>query len=602
MGTYLAQVRSIMLSIVVIFATALVVVTIVHEVAVGTYAIDTIETPSEISSSVATGEGVAGLIRDEIGRIATATRANVVIRPVTPDLKEPVVAVTGTSLPLRYVATLVRDTLGVGYFRISGEIVNAGKLPISPASAASVVSASPDSTLSFSGICSRFPNSKCLLASGAVTEGPLVRLVLRRSDKEGGPFFDGVGEINAVIEGAALAAMEFIEPLTAAAFIGLRNDRAQKHRAIALATSALASVQNGAMRGGDDFAFRAHLTIAQLYSALEEYDKAAKEFNSADEEFGRLHAGKRSHAVLDGLGYIAFQRGKRALEAGQSPTSVFGDYFGPAESLYREARSADATNPDYDSALYHLAEVYDERSRFVLERLLPSTCASLSDLVKASQLYDELLRKHPDFAFAYERHGTLLIQQYYYFRNKGTTGCDSYPEVEVSQVSAIYVKALETLDGGLIRDPSLGGAWLQSGILQHQHQDPQLLLGDPAVVNDLNRRRKLLDNSVERLSRATALMPENYESHRRLGEALRSRSCITGEPEKVKFATAAVKSYCRAVSTIQTAHGYELREADQWIVNNIMGTIHCMVEDAVSCTTEIQSVRIRQAMSCSCPR
>jgi hypothetical protein len=190
--------------------SGLIVYAVIAEVFSGGYLIEPIDVPAASSKDIQDKDGVAAHLRDEIGITWHKVFSGAVVKPIVHDPDEPTINVSGTTFPLRYFASLVRERLGFPIIRISGQI-----LPVDLLSA----------------------NGKGA-ADAAVSSEQHARLILRTSNSTSGPFFDEEGSYIDIIKHAAVATLAQIDPYAAAGAMA-EGDEVEQQKALIFAKSAL---------------------------------------------------------------------------------------------------------------------------------------------------------------------------------------------------------------------------------------------------------------------------------------------------------------------------------------------------------------------------
>jgi hypothetical protein len=204
--------RKFAINVLAICASGLIAYAVIAEVFSGSYLIEPIDVPAAFSKEIQDKDGVAAYLRDEIGITWHKVFSSAVVKPIVQNSDEPTINVSGTSFPLRYFASLVRERVPIirPIIRISGQI-----LPVDSLSA----------------------NGKGA-ADAAVSSEWHTRLILRTLNSTSGPFFDEEGSYIDVIKHAAVATLAQIDPYAAAGAMA-QGDEVEQQKALILVKSAL---------------------------------------------------------------------------------------------------------------------------------------------------------------------------------------------------------------------------------------------------------------------------------------------------------------------------------------------------------------------------
>jgi predicted Zn-dependent protease len=323
------------------------------------------------------------------------------------------------------------------------------------------------------------------------------------------------------------------------------------------------------------------MVIGTVQLHLRDFARAQNEFAAANHAYEKRN-GRQSHVALDSIGYAFFESRWHGPKS-PDPARAVNDRLMKAEEHFKKAL---AVNPQYDSALYHMAQIYDEKSRIVFRNLdSVDTCEVLQYFNEAASGYEKLLRDHPNYAIAYEQFGTMLLQRYYFLRKNESSRCASELPPKTEAVEEIFRKALELFDNALALDPKLGQAWLQSGILFYQAQDPKLKLSSVDATTSKESRRALLDDAVVRLANASEISPDNWYIWQRLAEVNHARGCVSDRPDKQAYAKRARRAYCRAADAIERDRNAAWRAgAGQAELGNLSRMAMCLSEPRSDCS------------------
>ncbi|HLY55367.1 MAG TPA: hypothetical protein VKS60_07420 [Stellaceae bacterium] len=503
----------------------LFIVTVLEDAFGYTYQIEMISVPEEFAKSIGDKEAITYLLQAEISKLAAKASASQSIRASANDASEPAIMVVGTDLPIHYAANLLRSTFGTTYARISGSLV------VSPEAA---LRQDPSEQVSSSG------------AAGAdrASKASIVRLVLR-DDATGAPIFDESGELQALLPRAAQAALQVIDPFTAASYLD-RGPVSQKKEALSLASVALATTRTEEAvswrRWFGSWLFtdrvpHGYMTNGLILLSLGERDAAIDAFRSAASAYRERHPFESGwYVASDAIGYAYMT--SSATGANTDP----GSYF--EQSLELE--------PDYDSALFHRAELVSKDALAHLsDGSKPVLCADIQAVFAADRGFDGVIKRYPHFAIAYHKQAILLFTAARRLRDWDGKDCPNLQsEAEVRSKAASWEEKTETLFHEAIQtDPDYGDAWLQLGILRVERQMPGLRPPSEAALT-MNDRRVILDDAISDFRRATQIIPNDQYIWRRLGEALRDRGDLSSPAEKPRYVDLARIALCRSVSLI----------------------------------------------------
>jgi tetratricopeptide (TPR) repeat protein len=167
-----------------------------------------------------------------------------------------------------------------------------------------------------------------------------------------------------------------------------------------------------------------------------------------------------------------------------------------------------ALQPDYDSAMFHRAQIPDFEFRKTMAAGA-NNCSALKKFDEARALYARLLEFHPDVAVGYLNQGIMMLNKATRLRFDGSVGCD-IEDTEIAGAGGASV-ALEKIENEteeqfrktISLDPKNGDAWMQWGILLRQRQLPLPSERGGALEDHL--RRPLLASAIENLQRALQL-------------------------------------------------------------------------------------------------
>jgi tetratricopeptide (TPR) repeat protein len=504
--------RSIALNVLVLIATLVLMVSLVANWS-GAYSIEPISVPDEFSKQKEAKEAISAALRDEIGRIVKTANNGVVIKPIVRDSIEPQITVIGTTFPVQYLLDSIRWLTRTPVIRIGGQLSRTDDKP---------------------------PVTSVLLGHCESEQGS-IRLVLHRTDSITGPFFDCRSEYPKILRSAALAALEQIDPLTLAGFLG-QGDELSRHRAIAIVQDFLHRTRSIEWTASVQRSFgltteipRAELVLANIYLSGDDREKAEMHFQHASDEFAARQADYRPWSpALDGI----------------AVTRLLRKDFAGAEEKTKEAL---LWEPRYDSALYHDAELMDRQSRNVFSDFnAPNTCNAILLLKEAENRYAKLLDLHSDFSIAYNNLGVMLLQMAAYIRVNGNLGCGYRKSgTEKDLLAELDDKIVAALGGAVARDAALWESWFQWGILLYQKQKPSFFPWEPL---DNNNRISLLKQAIAKYDVALKLVDDNPYIWRLRGEA--EEVLATLDAANVKESRRfAVRSFCNAEQRSRTGQG-----------------------------------------------
>jgi tetratricopeptide (TPR) repeat protein len=519
----LTRVRNLAVNTGILVAAGLILYAIFIEADDGSYVIQQISVPENFEKWVQGKDGVAAELRDTIGKLVRRARTDVAIKPVVQDSQqatEPEISVAGATFSAGYFVNALRAMLRKHYEVITGEL--------------SIVE--PTSTRPIPP----------LLCQGLHKKEGEVKLILRLANEASGPIFEGEGPYQDVLMCGALTALRYIDPYSAAINL-VQNDNTSE-AGLDLVISALADARKretaiwlqrllGAFESDIP---RGELARANILLAMgpKHYVEAKAAFSAANAEYAERHFGKPEwYAAHDGLATVLL-----------------------LEKNYQEAlaelQESLKWRSDYDSALYHVAEVYDSRSRDTLSHFdAKDTCQSLRDLDIARKKYRGLLVDNPGFAVAYIQDGIMLFQKVAFWkRNRAlrcaeddrkheTPGARDFGNAR-AELGRLEDETQSAFARGLTYDPTNPDAWFQWGGLLFQMQDPSLMQSRSV---DNAERQSLLDAAISKYDRALEL--KNGDSYIWIlrGEALATRAAITPRPSTIDYLRRAADSFCNSL-------------------------------------------------------
>jgi tetratricopeptide (TPR) repeat protein len=491
--------RKHLLNMLAIAATLFVAAVIISDIYKGGYEVGMVEVPATLAASIS-GDTVAAELRDGIGIGWRKASNSSPINLIQKDADEPAITISGTNLPLRYVAKLLRKLAGVPIVEFSGEML--------PASQPALVAATPDP------------------APGSQASDPIVRLILRSNTGAANPFFDETAPADQVVDDASLALLSQIDPYVAIV-AGSQGTHAQRQRALRLAKETLVRASEGS-RG------QAYLAEGTALYQLERPDEAEKLFKNAIDELKNQKGDQRLLAVAyDGLAivYAGTQNWERAREA---------------------VRNSLAAQPDYDSAKYHEIEIDDRIAKtFYGFEGLGDACQAERSYHTALGGYEQFLKQHPGFSIAYTQQALMRFLRLNWRRKPDhhLAVCGNVPAP--APLKDEITEAKRAFDDAVAEDTENYNAWYQSANLLYELQDPQYAESETDPVKQL----ALVAESVDRYRSGARLDVADFYFWYRYGEALVRLSELL--PARAQAAQAeAVTAYCRSMQTNLRDTGY----------------------------------------------
>src|SRR5262245_51004777 len=469
----LEQVRKSAVDLAAVVTIALVAYSIGAEVITGSYSIDAIGVPDDFAKAVHDKEAVASALRGEIGNLVKEAQTDVAVRPTNPEASIPNLNVAGTSVPLRYVAELIRDALQVPYKKITGEILPLG----------------PDVHETLPADCVGSLHDQVPTKMSGDRE---VRLTLTVSGSSSGPFFDCIGPYSAVLKRGAQGALKEIDPYVAATWLS-KNSKPDEHGQLQPRLIALDGLAEARRRKFPNWLqrllpasneiVRAHLALGTIYLNGGDDGNARGQFILANQASARRSfLARRSHAGQDGISLVFLNLGNRSAES-----DVREKLYADAE---RFANKALRLKPDYDAALFHLAQSYDFRARSLLGSST-TTCDAVRVSSEARSHYATLLMKHPRFAAGYDNRGTMLLQLLQHLRDNKTDRCPAFvsPGEREQRLQELFHEADDTFKMSTLIEPRGNpDVWLQRGILHFAMQEGPTTNG-PSNLSDEERAK-----------------------------------------------------------------------------------------------------------------
>jgi tetratricopeptide (TPR) repeat protein len=506
--------RKHVLNVLAILASALVVALVLNDALGGNYEVEKIDVAQALADRIS-GDVIASQLRDGIWNNWHKAAQSSPINVIQKSADEPDIVISGTNLPLRYMAKLLRRIFQQPVSEISGELLPAQE--------------SPKPAVGFPA------EEKVDSGSGA----PYVRLVLRDSSATPNRYFDETDSLDKVIRDAAAASLEQID-VYAAVLAYSQGTPDQKQKALQLARITLSQEPKNAPHG------RAYLVQATALYQLGRGDEAKDFFKKAVEDFSKPSRDARQLSVAeDGLSIIYtnerdWTNAKAAVAA------------------------ALAAQPNYDSALYHQVEIEDAIYRAFFDGKSTNFCEAEKAFYNALIGYRDFISDNPGFDVAYTQTATMQFLRLHWMRIKG----HSIPECptsthrhelldEIKDVEAAAREAI-TYDAG---NPI---SWFQAANLSYELQDQTYLESEQSSEG----RLKLLRTAVDRYKVALSLNPDDFYIWHRYGEALVALADLDSEGRKTWLEQAS-HVYCKSISTNKNDKGYA--EAAKDILNKIGG-------------------------------
>ena len=324
----LERVRKVAVNLVIVFVMAIVAYSIYADAWSGSYLIEPISGSGDLADK---SEDVAARLRDEVGKLALAAN-NVAIKPISPDEQQPEVKISGTDISLRYFVNVLRSLIGAGYKKVEGQVT------------VTQIGEAPD--------CAPIPNAH----DDHAAHEQKIRLTLSLESSSNGDFLDCKGSFTRAIQRGALETLKVIDPLTAANYIGQSNALVDKLRAKSIAEATLASERANEwpiwlqrLSGRPSKVPEGLLAIANVKLSMkdlsyEDFKESEALFKAANEAYKLRNRDAEWFTAYDGIAT------KRLLER---------DYDGALSAVNR----ALGLKRQYNSSLYHLAQIYDDRAR-----------------------------------------------------------------------------------------------------------------------------------------------------------------------------------------------------------------------------------------------
>jgi hypothetical protein len=474
-------------------------IALVLEVLDAPYSIRSIDVPEELSKAGLSGESVAGVIRDRVanisarGRTATAPVFN--IKAKGSEESQVDINIKGTDLSVRGLAAEIAYTLGISPLEVEGSI---WYIP----------------TTRVKEIETAKEKNKGKEEEGKqVTPAPLYHLSLRDSKGGGRPLFDAEGDLDGLLTDAAIAILGAIDPVKSANYLRF-GDHTQRLEAAAM-------VQEGVRRGKrHDSSFwnhlgwhwdaeypRALLVKAYVLSSNGLYRAALQAFDEARLAYIQAGDPEKARYAADGKAVASME------EAANT------DSDNPLKEVDSYIKAAD--EPEYDSAEFHKAEFLAFKAE---RKLRKERCGAIKDFDTADEAYDKFEKTHGEFTISFVTHGKMLLTlaTFLHFGGQRSDACVRDLSRDQRDVARLYEKTDKVLRQAIEADGSSAEAWLQLGILEYQSQ-----IDEPEWHPKDHGSPRLLDEAIDRLSRAVYLDPENAYADYRLADTIKARLALT---------------------------------------------------------------------------
>jgi tetratricopeptide (TPR) repeat protein len=337
-----------------------------------------------------------------------------------------------------------------------------------------------------------------------------------------------------VIKHAAVATLAQIDPYAAAGAMA-QGDEVEQQKALILVKSAL-NKSRAEERPPWQYRWlpfesdlpRGELTEANVLFQLGKFSDAREHFEAASKEFQlRDRHGSRWFAADDGLA-TTFIKENRLEEA--------------KDAIKRSLEE----NPQYDSALYHSAEIDDNMSRrFFLEQTLSSFCEAEKSFAEAREKYTRLLEDHPTFAIGYTQEGTMMLIRLNWLRSHSIQNCDE-PNAKPVEPSVVVQKWIsetkQVLTVATIVDSKNPESWYELANLQFQLQNKNINYS----ITTQAERIKSLSEAIKDYNIAISLNPDDFNMWFRLGVALSSVATLNQKSSK-SLLNLASNAFCKAL-------------------------------------------------------
>jgi hypothetical protein len=438
-----------------------------------------------MAKSGITKDAVSARIRDEMGKLETESRMGgeeSIIRSMVESGYAPEINVLGAGISIQYIVDALRGILPFDYRKFSGEITKADN-----------------------GSIAWDPPLQCPeLDSSKIETTSTVRLALRDS-RDANPLFEGEGSYDDVVKCAALAALTVVNPYPAAIYLS----RYKNLHAAALAlidkttTSAKKQEETSFVKRyfwpNNDVAL-GDLAKAYVLMDLGNLEAAKDTFKIADQEFAaHTSSVRKANDETDGttLSWYAASDGLAILAISEKnyPDAI------------NKTKAALNLKRNYNSALYHFAQAYDEESRlFFNSPSAGGVCNALNYAAQASTAYDKLIAENQDFGVAYSQQAIMLAKEFNYLNDRNSSKCDGklFGEKAISDLAG---KIDSLFDKGLARDPRFFNGWYEWGLFLYEKQWPNK---ESIILSDIaDNSVQMIDQVINRYDRAIKLVEDN---------------------------------------------------------------------------------------------
>jgi tetratricopeptide (TPR) repeat protein len=478
--SFLERVRNLVVSIAVILGFVVILASLIINGWSGRYSIEPITAPDDFQKEVENSAGIAALLRDDLNKLVQISGTNVAIKPVG-DQKAPEVTVMGTTISIDYVIGAFRRLIGKEYPKITGEISHSAK----------------HSTLA---------DAPMLCPKLAKSSEP-VKLILRVGDGGGVPFFEGEGSFPEVAMCGALYTLRIVDPYSAASYLG--QTLPTRMQAFKLLDEVAADSPSADMA-------ELNLIRGNIELGAGKQSDAERLFKQASSDYNDRHRGRINlwgwYPAFDGLTTNTFDEDGwyPALDGLATTYLLSGRYEQALDSVEKSLR----LRQDYQSAMFHRAQIFDFQVRALTNGKEKDNCKILGYAATAREYYHNVLRRYPDMAVAYLNEGIMFLALDTYWRfhpsvqcNHGDDGYSSEAGAVAERLADLDEEAESDLKEATMLDPNDSNGWMQLGILLMQRQNP----GIPRRPKDFTAefRSKTLADALEALKTANKLNPDD---------------------------------------------------------------------------------------------
>ena len=491
--SFLERARNLMVSIAVVVGFVVIAVSLIINGWSGRYSIEPISAPDDFQKKVENSVGIAALLRDDLNKLVQQSMqlsgTKVAIKPID-DQKAPEVTVMGTTISIDYFIGALRKLIGKEYPKITGEISYINK----------------DST----------PANPPMLCPNLAKSAEPVRLILRVGEDGGVPFFEGEGAFPEVALCGALYTLRIIDPYSAASYLGQRPQTQMQ---------AFKLLEEVAAESPSRDTAEIDLIRGNIELGNGKKPDAERLFNQASSDYNDRHRGRIGlfgwYPAFDGLTTNIFEEdGWYPAFDGLATTYLLEGKYDQALASVEKALEL---RHDYQSAMFHKAQIFDFQFRDERNNENSNKCRVLNHVNKAKTSYDDVVSKHPDMGVAYLNKGLMLLLLDTYWHFNPTVGCvpgqaEYTPGVEAlaKHVQDLDREAEANFREAIMLDPEDPNAWLQLGILLMQRQEPGWHKPEPLTKDS---RRDTLNEAIASLNHANKLKPDDTFIRSRLDQA-----------------------------------------------------------------------------------